>query len=67
VFEVPAAARSVKRFAALLRAGMADDVERELGLRVPLALSMAVGKSWGKMRPVLDPSVAAPPPTAQRG
>ena len=59
VFEVPAKATCIQQLQALLRAAMVDDVRRELALSVPLAVKMFVGKSWGDLRPVLEPPPGA--------
>ena len=59
MFEVPAKSSSIRQLQALLRAAMVDDVRRELALSVPLAVKMFVGKSWGDLRPVLEPPPGA--------
>ena len=61
VFEVPAKSSAIRQLQALLRAAMVDDVRRELALSVPLAVKMFAGKSWGDLRPVIEPPPAGVP------
>jgi hypothetical protein len=52
IFDVAANAAAIGKLVGVIRDCMELAVVRELGIRVPLAVKICVGPTWGKMHPI---------------